>query len=47
MCGYFCIWLIDFMLPDKILVDCTGLFLSYDFEKNDNTILSYLKNNWM
>ena len=40
MCGYFCIQFIDFTLADKKL---TSLFSPYDFEKNDNIILSYFK----
>ena len=44
MCGQFCIGFIDFMLAGKNLIDCTGLFLPYDFEKDDNIILSYFKN---
>ena len=44
MCGYFCIGFIDFMLAGKKLTDYTNLFSPYDFKKNDNIILSYLKN---
>ena len=44
MCGYFCIGFIDFMLAGKKLTDFTTLFSPYDFDKNDNIILSYLKN---
>ena len=43
MCEYFCIGSIDFMLAGKKLTDFTSLFSPYDFEKNDNTILSYFK----
>ena len=43
MCGYFCIGFIDFMLVGKTLIDYTSLFSPYDFEKNDNIILSYFK----
>ena len=35
---------ITFMLVDKTLVDYTSLFLSYNFDKNDNTTSSYFKN---
>ena len=41
MCGYFCIGFIDFMLADKTLTDYTNLFSPYDFDKNDQIILSY------
>ena len=43
MCGYFCIGFIDFMFAGKTLIDFTGLFSPYDFDKNDNVILSYFK----
>ena len=44
MCGYFCIGFIDFMFAGKTLIDYTSLFSSYHFEKNDNIIRSYFKN---
>ena len=44
ICGYFCIGFIDFMLPGKTLSDYTSLFLPCDLERNDNIILSYIKN---
>ena len=40
ICEYFCIGFIDFMFKDKTLIDFTSLFSSYDFENNDNIILS-------
>ena len=43
MCGYFCIGFIDVMLSDKTLTDYTNLFSPYDFDKNDQIILSYFK----
>ena len=43
MCGYFCIGFIDFMLADKKLTDFTNMFSPYDFDKNDQIILSYFK----
>ena len=43
MCGYFCIGFIDFMLAGKALTDYTALFSPYDFNKNDQIILSYFK----
>ena len=42
-CSYFCIGFIDFMLAGKILIDYTTLFSPHDFDKNDQKILSYLK----
>ena len=43
MFGYFCIGFIDFMLAGKKLTDFTSLFSPHDFNKNDNIILSYFK----
>ena len=43
MCGYFCIGFIGFMPGDKTLTDFMSMFFPYDFEKNDNIILSYVK----
>ena len=43
-CGYFCIGFIDFMLAGKKLTEYTSLFSPYDFKKNENIILTYLKN---
>ena len=34
MCGYFCIWFIDFMLAGKKFTDFTILFSPHDFKKN-------------
>ena len=42
-CGYFCIGFIDFMLAGKTLTDYTALFSPFDFNKNDQIILSYFK----
>ena len=47
MCGYFCIGFIDFMFKGKTLTEYTNYFSSYEFKKNDNIILSYLKNEWI
>ena len=43
MRGYFCIGFINFMLAWKTLTDFTSLFSPYDFDKNDNIILNYFK----
>ena len=43
MCGYFCIGFIDFMLAGKTLTDYRALFSLYDFNKNDQIILSYFR----
>ena len=47
MCGYFCNGFIDFMLAGKKLNDLTSLFSPNNFEKNDDIILSYFKDEWM
>ena len=44
MCGYFYIGFIDFMLVGEKLNDYTSLVSPHDFEKNDDIILSYFKN---
>ena len=44
MCEYFCIELINFMLVGRTLIDSTYLLYPYGFQKNDNIILSYFKN---
>ena len=42
-CRYFCIGFINFMLAGKTLTDFTSLFSPYDFDENDNIIMSYFK----
>ena len=44
MCGYFCIGFIDFMFKGKTLTEYTNLFTPNNFEKNDDIMLSYFKN---
>ena len=44
ICEYFCIEFIGFMLAGKTWIDYTSLFSPYDFDKNDNVILSFFKN---
>ena len=43
MCGYFSIEFFDFMVAGKKLTDFTNLFSPYNFDKNDQIILSYFK----
>ena len=38
MCGYFCIWFIDFMVEGKSLLDYTRLFPPNKYEKNDKIL---------
>ena len=43
MCGYFCIGFTGLMLAGKKLTDFTSMCSPYDFEENDDIILSYFK----
>ena len=43
MCGYFCIGFIDFMFAGRKLTDYINLFSPYNFDENDQIILSYFK----
>ena len=45
MCGYFCIGFINFMLKGKRLTKYTNIFFPYDFQGNDDIILSYFMSN--
>ena len=40
---YFCIGFIDSMLKDKSFLDYTYLFSPNKYEKNDKTVLKYLR----
>ena len=46
MCGYFCIGFIDFMLAGEKLNNYTNMLSPHDFKKNDDTILTYFKDEW-
>ena len=47
MYGYFCIGFIDLlMFKGKTLTEYTNHFSPNNFEKNDDIILSYFKNEW-
>ena len=43
LCCYLCIGFIDFLLAGKKLTDFTNMFSPHDFEKNDDIILIYFK----
>ena len=43
-CGYFWTGFIDFIFKGKTLTEYTNLFSPNNFEKNDDIILSYFKN---
>ena len=45
MCGYFCIWFIDFKLAGKTVTEYTNLSSPNNFKKNDDIILNYFMNN--
>ena len=45
MCGYFCIWFVDFMLEGKTLTEFTNLFSPNNSKKNDHIILNYFMTN--
>ena len=44
MCGYFIIGFIDYIFKGKTLTECTNLFSSNSFEKSDDLLLPYFKN---
>ena len=43
MCGYFCIWFINFILKGKGLLDYTNLFSPNDCKKNEKIIQKYFQ----
>ena len=43
MCGYFCIYFIDFMLKGKTLLGYTNLFFSNKNKNNGKIILKYFQ----
>ena len=43
--GYLCIWLIDFMLKGKSLLEYTNLFSPDEYEQNDEIVLKYFQQN--
>ena len=43
MCGYFSKGFIDFMLAGKKFIDFTIMFSAYDFDKNEQVISNYFK----
>ena len=43
MCGYFCIYFIDFMLKGKTLLGYTNLFFSNENKNNGKIILKYFQ----
>ena len=45
MCGYFCVWFIDFMLKAKRSTDFTNIFSLNDFEKSVDIILNHFMTN--
>ena len=45
MCGYFCIWFINFMFKGKNLTAYTNIFSPNSFKRNDDIILNCFMNN--
>ena len=45
MCGYFCSGFIAFMFKGKTPTEFTNLFSPYDFNRNDDIVLSYFMDN--
>ena len=45
ICGYFCIWFIDFLIIDKCLLDFTSLFFPNEYENNDKIVLKNFQEN--
>ena len=43
MCGYFCIWFVDFMSKDKSWLKYSNLFSPKDYDKNHKIILKYFQ----
>ena len=41
MSGYFCIWVINFMLKDKILLEYTNLFSPNEYRQNNKIIKKF------
>ena len=41
ICGYFCIWFIDFIFKGKTLTEYTHLFSPNNLKKNDYIISNY------
>ena len=46
MFRFYCIALIEYMLPGKTLLDYTNLFSSNNYKKNDNVIHEYFKDKY-
>ena len=45
MCGYFCIWFINFMFKGKNLTAYANIFSPNSFKRNDDIILNCFMNN--
>ena len=43
MCGFYCIAFIECMLAGKTSLDCSNLFSSNDYKKNDKIIYKFFK----
>ena len=47
MCGFYCIAFIEYMIPEKTLLDYTNLFFPSDYKNNDNIINKYFKDKYV
>ena len=47
MCGFYCIAFIEYMVPEKTLLDYTNLFFHGDYKNNDNIINNYFKDKYV
>ena len=47
MCGFYCIAFIEYMIPEKTLLDYTNLFFPSDYKNDDNIINKYFKDKYV
>ena len=47
MCEFSFIPFIEYMLPEKTILDCTDLFSPNDYKKNDRIIYKYFKEKFL
>ena len=47
MCGFYCIVFIEYMIPEKTLLDYTNLFFPSDYKNDDNIINKYFKDKYI
>ena len=47
MCGFYCIAFIEYMIPEKTLLDYTNFFFHGDYKNNDNIINNCFKDKYV